>query len=501
MAQQSVQWPRRMNATDAMFWFMDKIPEMRSTIGALVLLERAPSRERVRQEFERLAFALPRMRQRVVEVPFSLAPPEWIEDGDFDLDYHVRFLAVPEPGGLEDVLNEMSPLYATAFDRDRPLWEAYMVEGVTGGHGALFVKLHHCMVDGVGGTRMFEELLRTRQDTPPAGTRVVAAPRSEHAAALLWRAALYNLQDSTQLGRDILQSLWEVARHPATAFTAVQRGIATMKGLSSELATPVADSPLQHRRSLSRRLSTFDMSLTDLDAVRARLGATNNDLILTIVSGAMHRWHTSHGADVQSLRAMMPVSLRGSDEVNVGNRIGLLAIALPIGEPNPLQRLQTIQERTSRVKADQRAALYPLVARVMTALPLALAERLSRQQTSRANFVCTNVPGPQHTCYMAGEVIEKIYPYAPLVGDHPVAIALYSYRDMLHVGIDIDPVSMDDLSRFRDAIAQAYEEMLNVGRRAAVPKRPAPQPASRAKRARAVRRQAAAGRDAPRPHG
>jgi len=481
-------WPKRMNATDALFWFMDRIPEMRSTIGALVLLERAPTRERLHREFERLSLELPRMRQRVVEVPFSLAPPEWIEDRDFDLDYHVRFLAVPEPGGLDDVLDELSPLYATAFDRDRPLWEVYVVEGLVGGHGALFVKMHHCMVDGVGGTRMFEELLQTRHNTPPPGTRVVEAPRSDHAAALLWRAALYNLQDSAQLGRDLVQSLWEVARHPANAFSAVRRGVATVRGLGSELATPVADSPLQHRRSLSRRLSTFDMSMTDLDAVRARLGATHNDLILTIVSGAMHRWHTSHGADVQSLRAMMPVSLRGSDESAAGNRIGLLAVELPTGEPNPLARLRTIQARTARVKADKRAAMYPLLARVMNALPQAIAERLSRQQTSRANFVCTNVPGPRHACYMAGELIKQIYPYAPLVGDHPVAVALYSYRDTLHVGLDIDPVSMDDLPHFRDAIAGAYDEMLNIGRRAGVERRQAPRPASRTRRARGARR-------------
>jgi WS/DGAT/MGAT family acyltransferase len=230
------------------------------------------------------------------------------------------------------------------------------------------------------------------------------------------------------------------------------------------------------------------MSMTDLDAVRARLGATHNDLILTIVSGAMHRWHTSHGADVQSLRAMMPVSLRGSDESAAGNRIGLLAVELPTGEPNPLARLRTIQARTARVKADKRAAMYPLLARVMNALPLAIAERLSRQQTSRANFVCTNVPGPRHACYMAGELIEQIYPYAPLVGDHPVAVALYSYRDTLHVGLDIDPVSMDDLPRFRDAIAQAYDEMLSIGRRAGVERRQAPRPASRTGHARGARR-------------
>lgn len=459
-----LKWPSRMNPTDALFWLMDKIPEMRSTIGALAILERAPSRERVRQEFERISYQLPRMRQRVVEVPLGLAPPEWIDDRQFDLDYHLRTVSIPEPGSVEDLLVEMSPLYATAFDRDRPLWEAYVAEGLAGGCGAVFFKMHHCLMDGVGGTRLFEQLLRAQWESDGVPSSRLIDARSAGPAALLWRAILYNVEETVRNAADTVGGLWEVMRAPGSVVNGIRRGLKTVTGFASELAVSRAHSPLHERRSLSRRLSTFEMSLSDIDAARTRLVATNNDIVLTIVCGAMHRWHTSRGSDVHELRALVPVSLRGNDEDTLGNRLALLAVALPVGEPNPIERLRVIQERMGRIKADQRARMYPLLARLMTALPLTIAETIGRQQTSRTNFVCTNVPGPRQPCYFAGELIKQVYPYAPLVGDHPVAIALYSYCDRVCVGLDIDPMTMDDLPQFRDALQEAYDEVLNVSR-------------------------------------
>jgi hypothetical protein len=188
-------------------------------------------------------------------------------------------------------------------------------------------------------------------------------------------------------------------------------------------------------------------------------------MVLTIVSGALHRWHTSRGADVKELRALVPVSLRGGDDAAGGNHIALLALDLPIGEPNPQKRLRVIQQRMDRMKTDRRATFYPLLARALWRLPLAVTVEIGRQQAAHTNFVCTNVPGPRQTCYFAGEAIESIYPYGPLVGDHPVAIALYSYRDVIHVGLDVDPLAMPDVEHFRDALAEAYAEALNIGGR------------------------------------
>jgi len=475
MMESPLRWPERMNPTDALFWFLDTIPELRSTIGALLILERAPAPERLRAALARLSAGLPRMRQCVIDSPFNLAPPEWIEDLQFDLDYHLRSIAVPAPGGMAELFAECGPLFATPLDRDRPLWEAYFAEGLLDGRAALLFKFHHCLMDGVGGTQLLTTLLGERSDGG-AGVRPHRPPaaRSTTREARLWRALVYDLRETLGANAAVVRALVDGAAHPVDTLHGLSTGVRRVLGFARELTVPRADSPLHHRRSLSRRLSTFDMQLAEIDAVRARVGATNNDVVLTVVSGALHRWHTSRGADVKELRALVPVNLRSGDDPAAGNRIALLAVSLPIGEPNPLRRLRLIQERMGQVKLDRRATLYPLLARALTLVPRSLAAQVGRQQTSRTNIVCTNVPGPRRTCYLAGEAIERIYAYAPLVGDHPVAIALYSYRDMMHVGLDVDPLAMDDLPHFLDALAESYAEVMNVGRLAdAALRRPA----------------------------
>ena len=452
-------WPTRMNAMDALFWTMDKVPELRSTVAVLMVLERLPTRERLMEEFERLSAEFVRMRQRVVEVPWTLAPPEWVDDRQFDLDYHLRWVAVPAPGRMEELLAELGPLYATSLDRDRPLWEAYVAAGLQHGRSAVFLKMHHCMVDGVGGSRLFQTLLRERRERAGAAFQAQEA-RPTDAAALVWRAFLHNLRAGGRVVTDVVRLIGSAALRPAATRANIESQLRALTGLTRQLLVTRARSPVHAERSLSRRLATLEMSLTDIDAMRAPLGATINDIVLTVVSGAMHRWHALHGTDVKELRALVPVSLRAHDESESGNRIAMLAIALPVGEPDPLRRLRIIQERIGHVKSDRRATLYPLVAGAAFRLPLPLAEAIARQQTTGANFVCTNVPGPHQTYRLAGVRIEKVYPYAPLVGDHPVAIALLSYRDVLYVGLDVDPLGMDDLPSFRDAFQKAYVEVL-----------------------------------------
>jgi WS/DGAT/MGAT family acyltransferase len=364
---------------------------------------------------------------------------------------------------MAELLAELGPLYASPLDRDRPLWEAYSAEGLADGRAAVFVKMHHCLMDGVGGSVILKDLLGERRERRAAPLAPSAAARSTEPGARLARAVVHNAGEALAFNAALARALLASTVHPLDTLRQLSAGVRRVTGFTQELAVPRAESPLHHHRSLSRQLSTFDLQLAEIDAVRAALGATNNDVVLTVVSGALHRWHTSRGADVKELRALVPVNLRTAADASGGNRIALLAVGLPIGEPNPLYRLRLIQQRMGRVKADRRAALYPIAARVLTRLPMALAALIGRQQTRRTNFVCTNVPGPPRTCYLAGEAIERIYAFAPLVGDHPVAIALYSYRDMVHVGLDVDPLAMADLPHFRDALAESYAEVMNVG--------------------------------------
>jgi diacylglycerol O-acyltransferase len=457
-------WPERMNPSDALFWLLDTVPELRSTIGMVMILAKAPEPQRLRADFVRLISSMPRMRQRVVEVPLNLAAPEWIDDRQFDLDYHLRSIAVPAPGGMAELLAELGPFYASPLDRKRPLWEAYVAEGLLGGRAAVFLKTHHCMVDGVGGSQLLASLFDERDGVRSAPPVASTPRRSTAPSARVWRAVRDTVGEALAAEAAGVCALATAAVHPVDTIHALAAGLQSALGFGHELAVPRAESPLHHQRSLSRRLSTFDMALAEIDAARAVLGATNNDIVLTIVSGALHRWHTSRGADVKELRALVPVSVRSADDAVAGNRIALLAMDLPIGEPNPIRRLRLIQQRMGQVKTDRRATLYPWLARALMLLPVVLAKEMGRQQTRRTNLVCTNVPGPRHICYLAGEAIEQIYAYGPLVGDHPVAIALYSYRDTMYVGLDVDPLAMDDLEHFRDALRESYAEVVNVAR-------------------------------------
>ncbi len=457
--------PERMNSTDALFWLLDPLPEFRSGIGLLFVLDGQPLAEEVRSELLRVAASYPRFREVVLEAPLGVTTPEWVPDRDFDIEYHCRALGVPGGATVDDLLDELGPLFATPLDRARPLWEAYFASPLANGRSALFVKAHHCLADGVAGTRLITSLLGQR---PEAGLAPVLAPLPEVSrtlAARLGRAAAESLRTSADGVRAMASLGRATARHPGTATADVVRRLRGGVGLAGELAMARAATPLHERRSLSRRLATFEMSLARIDAARTPLDATNNDMLLTIMSGALHRWHTSRGADVKRLRALVPVSIRRPDEDVAGNRLALLAVDLPVGEPDPLTRLRFVQQRMRRIKSDRRATLYPLLAAIVRSLPLPVAAVIVRQQMARANLVCTNVPGPPQTCWFAGCPVVSIHAFAPMIGDHPVAVAAFRYHDRMFLGLDIDPVAMPDLARFRDALAESYAEVLALGRK------------------------------------
>jgi WS/DGAT/MGAT family acyltransferase len=454
--------PDRMTATDALFWLLDTVPELRSTIGAVMVLARPASRDRMRDELVRLTRFVPHMRQVVTEVPFNLAPPEWTPDPDFDLDYHLRSIAVPAPGGMLELLATVGPLYATPLDRSRPLWEAYEIEGLMGGRGAIFYKLHHALIDGVGGTRLFEAMCGETRTPPSLLPEQPTAVPDTRPSALLRRAWRDTLRDFVDVGGDLAAATGGVLLRPLATLESVRRGVRMVTAFGRTLLTAPQKSVLNRHRSSSRALATLDLPLADVETIRRRLGATNNDVVLTLLTGGLHRWHTSRGADVHELRVLVPMNLREEGDATQGNRIGLLDESLPVGEPNPLARLRLIQERMHRFKAARGAALFPIVARALLVLPPAVAATLGRQQMARANLVCTNVPGPRQTCFWAGEAVERIYPFAPLVGDHPLSVALFSYRDTICVGIDVDPLAMPDLAHFVDAFDESRRELLAV---------------------------------------
>jgi len=245
-------FPARMNATDALFWLLEAVPELRSTVGGLLILDREAEPGRLRDDFARLATGYPRMRQRVVDAPCNLAFPEWVEDDQFDLDYHLRTIAVPAPGSMPDLLESLGPLLATPLDRSRPLWEAYDMGRLVDGRSALFMKVHHCLMDGVGGTRVITGLLGERREAVPWESPPAEPPASLAMIARIQRALVHQAGEIAAKGNAGLRAIRDAIFHPVAATAELANDVRRLLGLAADVSLLRADSPLHNARSLSR---------------------------------------------------------------------------------------------------------------------------------------------------------------------------------------------------------------------------------------------------------
>lgn len=462
--------PCRMMPSDALFWYAEEAtPELRPVVGALFLLDRAPRTEQLEHAVLRWVSQVPRLRQRVHEDPLRLTLPEWRDDEHFDLHYHLRHIELPHPGRRAELMELVSALFASPLDPARPLWEAYDIRGYEGEHAALLVKVHHCVMDGVGAMTGFDALTQRRRNQPIPLPRLRPArpPAAPVRVARLVGDSLRIAADTIGAAVGLAAETVREPRKVAQQVAAAARGI---RGLLSDLTQPPAPDPLARKATgIGRRLEGLTMSLPRLRKVKEALGVTLNDLMLTIVAGAVGRYYRLHKLEVTELHCMVPISLRREEERHLlGNRVGMCNVALPIGETDPLRRLTRIQEQTQEAKRDRRGAAYPFLMRLLTLTPSFVIRLMARASTGRINLIVTNVPGPPEVRYLAGARIEEIYPYAPVVVGLPLSIALLSYADTYGIGIDTDPAAIPDpecLHRFLEEAADEIERVATAGHR------------------------------------
>jgi diacylglycerol O-acyltransferase len=463
--------PSRMLPTDALFWYVEEAtPELRPLVAALIMLDRRPDRARLRASVDRWIARLPRLRQRVVEAPLHLALPEWEDDPHFEIEYHAREVILPAPATRRHLLDFVGEVFATPLDRLRPLWEAYLIEGLEDDRAACFFKVHHSVMDGVGSLAAFDALTQASRTEPvtvprhapslppsPPGVRLVRVARDGIACAASGFGALAEASARAVLG-------------PGETVGQVVRAARGIGGMIADLTAPATPDPLaRDSTGIGRRLDAMTLSLPRLSAVKNALDATLNDIVLTAVSGAVGRYHRHRRAHVDVLRCMVPMSLRQSDERHaLGNRVGAFNVALPVGEPDPLARLARIQRQTRAAKSDRRGAAYPFLMRALAFMPGFAYRLLAQTATGRINLICTNVPGPPVPRYLAGAKIEALYPFAPVVVGTPLSIALMSFGDVYGIGIDTDPAAIPDpelLSRYLEAAVAELEGHAPAARR------------------------------------
>jgi diacylglycerol O-acyltransferase len=408
---------------------------------------------------DRIAF-VPRYRQRIRSVPGRLANPLWVDDDDFDLTYHVRRSALPRPGSMEQLRELVGRIMSRRLDRNRPLWEVYLVEGLEGGRFAILSKSHQILVDGISTVDLGQVLL----DVDPRPREVVhdhwRPEREPSPPALVAEALSEQVRNPARLAETVrgnVDGLWRVAG-------SVGRAAVTTAGvLSNRRWTP--DTPIHAQLSEQRRFVSVRTDLQDYRTIRRVHGGTVNDVIMAMIAGAMRAWLMTRAEAVhgtRSLRAMVPMSVIDNElePTSLGSQVTGHLVNLPIGESSPVVRLHQVSYAFKAHKDTGMAVAADRLADVAGFAPTtfhALGSRVAASQVRRGfDLVVTNVPGPQFPLYAAGAQMLESYPVQPLLPGHALAIGVTSYDGGVYFGINADRDALPDV----DVLGQCLEEAL-----------------------------------------
>ena len=452
--------PDRLSPLDVSFLYMET-PTTAMHVGGVAVFdppEGGFDYDRLVELISQRIALVPRYRQKVKSIPGRLANPVWVDDEDFDVTYHVRRSALPRPGTNAQLRELVGRLQSRQLDRSRPLWEIYLVEGLEGGRVGIITKTHHAMVDGVTavdiGTVILDATPQPREIPDDAWS-----PRHEPGAAALVVGAVSELVKRPTQAMDTARSAVVDARATAGKAANVASGV-----LSSvvSMARPAPSSPLNVRIGAQRR---FGMAATDLDdykRVRKSHGGTINDVVLATVAGALRSWLLTRGEAVTAtttIRAMVPVSVRTEGE-QMGNRVSSYFVDLPVGELDPVVRLQQVSFAMRAHKESGQAVGADAIVQMSGFAPPtihSLGARAASSFTRRLfNLVVTNVPGPQVPLYAAGARMLSMYPVVPLAKGQAVSCGLTSYDGGVYYGLNADRDAMPDI----DVLASLIEESL-----------------------------------------
>jgi WS/DGAT/MGAT family acyltransferase len=454
-----------MSGTEALMWALEKDPALRSDFVNLTILDRAPDLERVRAKARDAVAAIPRLAQRVVAAPLHIAAPEWVDDGDFDLDYHLRAARVPSPGGTRELLDLCATLAEAPFDRARPLWEFTLVEGLEHGRAALVQKIHHTIVDGVGGLRLSMAIVDLERD--PGGTVVGDATRA-HGAGGARTASLdavgRAIADATrQAGGAARSGIGGAARlvaHPSAVPESVRSTARLAGSVRRLLHTETARSPLMSERSLRRHFEILQVPLEPAKAAAAALGASLNDLYVTALSAALGRYHERRGVPCAELAVGIPVSLRTRGEVG-GNRFAPLRALVPTTATDPAAHVAAVRDALGAARGDALLDAADGLAGVAARFPTSVLVPFSRSQARSLDFAASNLRASPVPLFLAGAAIEATYPLGPRTGT-ALNVTLLSYCGTMCIGLNIDPAAVTDMPLFMGCLEAAFDELIDV---------------------------------------
>jgi diacylglycerol O-acyltransferase / wax synthase len=459
----------RLTAVDASFLAQEgRASHMH--VGAVLLFEGPPpAHDELVHHVESRLHLVPRYRQKLAFPRLEMGRPMWIDDPRLNIDYHVRHTALPPPGSIEELRLLAGRIFSQRLDRSKPLWEMWLVQGLSDNRFALITKTHHAMVDGVSGVDLATVLF----DLDPVPQKLEAdetwTPEPEPSQVELVAEGVMGL---ARTPFDLAGRAVSALRDPARAVREAREAAEGVGEIVWAGLNPAPDTPLNVPIGPHRRVRWVQSRLEDFKEIKNALGGTVNDVVLAVVTGALRRWLRLRGVRTEGLelRALVPVSIRAEHERGaLGNRIAAMRGPLPVYCEDPVSCLQRVHDSMKGLKESRQALGAEVIAGLENFAPPTLLAQASRLNFSTRlfNLIVTNVPGPQFPLYLLGRELEELIPIAFLPEHHALAVAIMSYNGRLDFGLLGDYDAMPDIDDFALYLEDSLVELLEAARRSA----------------------------------
>jgi diacylglycerol O-acyltransferase len=450
----------RLSALDMSFLNIEDDTAHMHVASVMIFDGDPPGHEDFVESVSRRLHLVPRYRQKVAFMPMNAGRPRWVDDPHFNIGYHVSRSALPPPGSEQQLRDLAGRLFSQQLDRDRPLWELWIVEGLEGGRFAAVSKTHHALIDGIAGVDLISVLFDTKsKPTVPPDPGRPWHPRPTPSTAELVAEALI---DRATVPGEAVGAVTDALRRPRALAGGAWEQLVGLGAMAWAGLRPAPLSPYNRRIGPHRRFTWVRTSLVDLKAIKDELGGTVNDVVLATVAGGLGRHMRRRGHDTTglTLRAFVPVSVRAADDSGSGggNQVSGMIAPLPVGEEDPRRRLATVSRAMAQLKSSGQAVGAKALTDLSGFAPpniLSQASRLASRQRF-VNLVVTNVPGPQGALYLGGREMRDVFPMVPLANNTALGVAIMSYHGRMNFGLHADWDALPDL----EDLAEDFERSL-----------------------------------------
>jgi diacylglycerol O-acyltransferase len=466
-----LQYDEWMSESDSVLWHIERDPLLRSTITSVWFLDSVPDRDRMDAVVEHIADTIPRLRQRVVDEQPGVAPPRWIQDPNFDVDYHYCWARLPGRRiSRRDVLDHAQRLAGRSFDKDRPLWELCVIEGLPGKRAAFVMKVHHAIADGLGLVQLLAQMVDLEADpaetveldesSVPQAHRVVSPLWSIPGARSLTHRIASEARTGARIGRASLRTAGELLRDPLRTIEQLGRTTGSIARVVKPATTPL--SPLMTGRSLNTRFDAVSVPFAEFKAAARSVDATLNDAFVATTLDALRRYHHAMGTPCSRVRMNMPVSVRGGESANrFDNQFVPTRMVLPLSEADAGARLMEVKTLLRVVTAEPALPHVNDISGVISRLGPAASVSVLGAMLKGVDITTSNVPGPPFAVFMAGAKVEEFQAFGPLAGA-AINITLFSYDGDVHLGINSDRAAVVDPDLFTRCVHEAIDATVSL---------------------------------------